>query len=391
MSKSTRVSIELQPVSIPKTRSASIQYKPSLSSNSDSNDQHKRNSTYIGEDLIEGLESIFQTELQAGETCCHNYWCKAKRSYASDFCLFLCFLAVLVLYAMQYRNGTQGYYMSSSIEDTIFAQEMPFTKSHIPKTFHDVQDEGELWDYYSQVLLPALYPTTCGDHQQKTCLPTINGVNFVIQPLRIFQSRMAEQECVIPNHVTIGYDASVVDNIKQNPCYPEYVDGTTSVSQYFNRTRLLYKDDENENLVRCFTFKSRRVGYPVNGDIPTFSYPTSGYECRMPKNANLTQAQKFLHKLQNSNWIDDGTRLVSIDFTVYNPSVGLFAVVRVVFEKSAFGVLVPWRDIIILDIDQSNKTDFNTNYAVLITLFLFVVYYYVQLITEYIAHGKKCW
>ena len=57
---------------------------------------------------------------------------------------------------------------------------------------------------------------------------------------------------------------------------------------------------------------------------------------------------KFFKNLQDSNWVDDATRLISIDFTIFNPSVSLFAVVRVVFEKSSFGIFVPWRDIVIL-------------------------------------------
>ncbi len=57
---------------------------------------------------------------------------------------------------------------------------------------------------------------------------------------------------------------------------------------------------------------------------------------------------QFFKNLQDSNWVDDATRLISIDFTIFNPSVSLFAVVRVVFEKSSFGIFVPWRDIVIL-------------------------------------------
>ena len=84
-------------------------------------------------------------DLKPNETCCNNYWCKAKRSYALDFCNFIIFLVVLGMYASSYRNGTQGFYLTSSIEDTIFAQEMPFGESHVRKTFRDVEDEDELW------------------------------------------------------------------------------------------------------------------------------------------------------------------------------------------------------------------------------------------------------
>ena len=116
----------------------------------------------------------------------------------------------------------------------------------------------------------------------------------------------------------------------------------------------------------------------------------SGYECRLPEIMNTTHAQQFFHDLEASHWIDEATRLISVDFTVYNPSVGLFAVVRIVFEKSAFGILVPWRDIIILDIDRTNKADYDYNLFVQYVLAGFVCYYFVQLGTEYRAHGKKC-
>ena len=82
--------------------------------------------------------------------------------------------------------------------------------------------------------------------------------------------------------------------------------------------------------------------------ILTSSMDSFFYVLLFLENLNLTQARDFFHQLEKFDWIDDATRLISLDFTVYNPSVALFAVVRVVFEKSAFGILVPWRDIIIL-------------------------------------------
>ena len=111
---------------------------------------------------------------------CHDYWCLAKRTYAGDFSIFLLFLIVLCTYATQYRNGTQGYYLSESIDDIIFNQEMPFLQSHIKFSFHGVRDLSELWNYYNHVLAPALYPTTCSPLALKegTCLPSINDVNL---------------------------------------------------------------------------------------------------------------------------------------------------------------------------------------------------------------------
>ena len=130
--------------------------------------------------------------------CRHAYWCEAKRGYATDFCIFLLFIFVLTVYATQYRNGQQGYYLSSSIDDTIFAQEMPFDNSHIRKTFHEVEDMGELWSYYDSILTPALYPETCTRTNTSDCLPSVSNVNYVVSPPRVFQTRMDPVKCVVP-------------------------------------------------------------------------------------------------------------------------------------------------------------------------------------------------
>ena len=318
--------------------------------------------------------------------CCHGYWCEAKRSVACDFIIFLAFIGTLIVYSTQYRNGVQGYYLSQSIDDAIFSQEMPPDQSHVFKSFHQVQDLGELWSYYNHVLAPALYPVTCNAKEMKdqTCLPTINEVNVVITPPRLFQLRMKPVKCIIPDHMSAKYNQGILTKLASKPCFPEYALGIPSTEHRFNTTLL------PDALSNCFKHKPRKFGYSVNGDLVLSGYSVAGYECRLPELMNVSSAQFFFHQLEKSNWIDDATRLINIEFTMYNPAAGLFAVVRVVFERSAYGILVPWRDIIILDIDRRNKPDYLKNIATQGVLITFVCYYLVQLVTEYIAHGAKC-
>ena len=42
------------------------------------------------------------------------------------------------------------------------------------------------------------------------------------------------------------------------------------------------------------------------------------------------------------------------------------------------------------DIDRSQKDDYKKNLMTAIFLMSFVMYYFVQLFTEYLAHGKNC-
>ena len=278
----TVVSIELQPVSVPNpsTKTSSSSSHPTMTPQKQKRNSQKGHRRSIS---LNNIGEFFSGgDLKPNETCCNNYWCKAKRSYALDFCNFIIFLVVLGMYASSYRNGTQGFYLTSSIEDTIFAQEMPFGESHIRKTFRDVEDEDELWSYYNQVLIPALYTDSC-DLTDGECLPHINGLNYVIAPPRIFQNRMETVPCVIPNHIDKAFSLELNKRLKSKPCYPEYVDGAPSTEYRFNKTTV------ESSLSECFEYKSRKVGYPIVGDINPSSYDTSGYECRIPKNMNLTQ------------------------------------------------------------------------------------------------------
>jgi len=63
---------------------------------------------------------------------------------------------------------------------------------------------------------------------------------------------------------------------------------------------------------------------PYSGQVAV--YGGGGYILELPKTSDALQ--QMLEKLQADEWIDEGTRAVFIDFTVYNPSDNLFAVVR---------------------------------------------------------------
>jgi len=45
---------------------------------------------------------------------------------------------------------------------------------------------------------------------------------------------------------------------------------------------------------------------------------------------------------QEQNWLDDRTSAVFIEFSVFNPTIKMFTVVSLVFERSAVGVISPW-------------------------------------------------
>jgi hypothetical protein len=52
---------------------------------------------------------------------------------------------------------------------------------------------------------------------------------------------------------------------------------------------------------------------------------------------NYTSAQAELQNLKEKKWLDRGTRVVFLDFTVYNANINLFCQIKLIVEFPASG------------------------------------------------------
>ena len=80
-------------------------------------------------------------------------------------------------------------------------------------------------------------------------------------------------------------------------------------------------------LVRwVFHTEKEMDGYSDRAQLMT--YPGSGYYTDLTR----TRARTYdiLAELKENRWIDRGTRVVYLDFTVYNPNINLFCVAKYV-------------------------------------------------------------
>ena len=73
------------------------------------------------------------------------------------------------------------------------------------------------------------------------------------------------------------------------------------------------------------------------GQVTTYS--GAGYVQNLHFQKNVTEA--MLAELKSNLWLDRGTRFLTLDFTVYNGNVNLFAVVKLYFEFPATGGIFP--------------------------------------------------
>lgn len=69
------------------------------------------------------------------------------------------------------------------------------------------------------------------------------------------------------------------------------------------------------------------------------SYSGGGYVVEIVP--GLTQSKTMLETIQNSDWIDDRTRVIFLEFTLFNPNVDLFSVFLIFFEFPSTGPIYP--------------------------------------------------
>jgi len=80
---------------------------------------------------------------------------------------------------------------------------------------------------------------------------------------------------------------------------------------------------------------------------------------------------RSLKRLQKRNWIDDRTRMVFVEFTVFNPTTRMFVTAKITFECVGFGTVTPYSYIV--PIHMYHLTDFKSS-ALIMCGIVFMVY-----------------
>ena len=117
------------------------------------------------------------------------------------------------------------------------------------------------------------------------------------------------------------------------------------------------------------------------------SYSGAGFAQNFHYLKNETQA--IIAELKQGQWVTQGTRFISVDFTVYNANINLFCVAKLAFEFPAVGgVLASHQFTTVKLLKYNNPSD----YLLMATEFIFILYilyYIVEESLEIKIHGWK--
>jgi hypothetical protein len=119
-------------------------------------------------------------------------------------------------------------------------------------------------------------------------------------------------------------------NEDQQSYLPEWIDPDA------NQTNLIKRSPSIE---RAFQYRSSKQmdTYLYVGEHATYASGGYLYECR----GSLLHLRQNLSELHRLTWIDDRTRAVLIQMSLYNPNVEMFTSVTLLMEFLSTGNLVP--------------------------------------------------
>lgn len=230
-----------------------------------------------------------------------------RNKFYKELIVYLCFLAVVM--ATLLTLPIHFPYEQNAVLDNTYFQEQ-FPDETVPKTFNDIGNEGEMWQWASGPMLYQFYD------------PPIRN----IRPIGSIQMRTGRVKGALCSQTTGSSDFIMFSD---EICYPEYSTHHEMKQPYGNNSGVLgaqYQWSSGlSKLVRSETFKPGLVSHEMD-------YGHGGYVVYLPRD-NATAATALIAQMQ-SDFIRDGTRYMASTFAFYNARSNIFSHVQGLFEMS---------------------------------------------------------
>jgi hypothetical protein len=222
-----------------------------------------------------------------------------------SICLFFVFLGFFTALVLLEQSAS-----SSRLADHVRAKLDPGTGA---VSLESVYDIPSLYEYMEQVIVPSLYENSTDTNMAQDQLDKLNpldATNRILGTVRLRQVRVKNAENCQVGPLFARY---------RIPCYPVFGQETES-QQAFGI------DDK-------YSYSADITGTPWVGHLG--SYNPHGFIELLPINDTL--ALNKIRELRADDWLGAQTRALFIDFSVWNPNVGTYAVATLVAEFGASG------------------------------------------------------
>ncbi|WAQ99880.1 PK1L2-like protein, partial [Mya arenaria] len=239
-----------------------------------------------------------------------------------DLLLYFVYLGVLLVVVHGHREVRTAYLNTLALEDVLVNPGCVNTNLCF---FLEKADKVEtFYQYLHEVAIPSLADMSEADHE----FATPGSSHFLLGPWRIRQTRVTKGD----------YNSSWAHRLPKGS-------GAGTWWGYQSAWQL--------------------KTLPITGSLAT--YYGGGYVITMP--ADTTLHAGIVEEMWNSDWLDEHTRAVMIEFTLYNPNADLFSPMVLLFEFSRSGAILPSHQFFSTNLFHYS-TDFATFVAVCEVMFL---------------------
>ncbi|XP_052280801.1 polycystin-2-like [Dreissena polymorpha] len=226
------------------------------------------------------------------------------------------------------RQILGSYFYAEESEEPENARVVMF-HSFMEKDSGKVNKVETFYQYHlHDVAIPSLADMAISDHEYLT--PFSN--HFLLGPWRLRQLRVAKGSCY--EGAEKIFERFQIYNVQ---CSNEYSVKTQDTGNYnMTWSKSL---PENSSLESPWIHQSawQLKTLPTVGKRATYS--GGGYVVLLPQESDLQPG--IIQDMWNSDWIDEYTRAVLLEFTVYNQNANLFTAAVIMFEYLNTGEVVP--------------------------------------------------
>ncbi|CAL8097581.1 unnamed protein product [Calicophoron daubneyi] len=283
-----------------------------------------------------------------------------------ELVIYTTYLVLLMIISFLMMN-TNAYYYYVSVHDLVVG---PYDGDNAV-AFDDIGSLDDIWTYMNSQLLDALYTDAWYNDRNVSDREKgfINFDNKLVGVPRLRQVRVDSSKCLVPPLVGGFF----------NKCLPAYSYENRGMDPIVPKGDLIpvYTKD-------AWTYKDLALTGSSSYDAQHGSYDGSGYVQEFSRERNVTQA--ILQELFHGRWLDEATRAMFLDFTIYNANINMFVIVKLIFEVPYTGGVLPSQDFQAARLLRYTRTQ---DYFVMICEVLFgvlVLYYIVEELLEICAN-----
>ncbi|XP_054378752.2 polycystin-2-like protein 1 isoform X7 [Pongo abelii] len=308
--------------------------------------------------ICQGIRGLWGTTLT--ENTAENRELYVKTTLR-ELLVYIVFLVDICLLTYGMTSSSAYYY--TKVMSELFLH----TPSDTGVSFQAISSMADFWDFAQGPLLDSLYWTKWYNNQSlgHGSHSFIYYENMLLGVPRLRQLKVRNDSCVVHEDfredILSCYDVYSPDKEEQLPFGP------------LNGTAWTYHSQDE-------------LGGSSHWGRLT-SYSGGGYYLDLP--GSRQGSAEALRDLQEGLWLDRGTRVVFIDFSVYNANINLFCVLRLVVEFPATGGAIPSWQIRTVKLIRyvSNWDFFIVGCEVIFCVFIF--YYVVEEILELHIHRLR--